>query len=164
MINPETRGGIGMRGRPGFTILEMLVVCVILGLVAAAAAPAISTALVRTKVRQAANVVAADLTRAFTLASRARHPVQISFDTEALTYRMVDKATGNLISERRFGNDSEYGLAIMVPTVELVDILPTGFASFPNSANPGPLEVTVGVSGHTRKIRMTLTGRVQVSG
>lgn len=132
-------------------------VCVILGLVAAAAAPAISTALVRTKVSQAAGVVAGDLSRAFTLASRARHPVRITFDEESLVYQVVDLSTGALISERRLGEGSEYRLTVVVPSVATVDVLPTGFAS-------NDLSVTIGVAGHTRNIRMTRTGRVQVGG
>lgn len=163
MTSPDICGGKGTRGRSGFSLLELLIVCVILGVVAAAAAPAISTAMVRTKVSQAASLVTGDLSRAFTLAGRARYPVRVSFEVDSLRYRVVNLATGELILDRRFGQGSEYQLTEMAVSEEQVDILPSGFAAIPGETEPmSPLVVRLGANGATREITLTRTGRIKV--
>lgn len=152
------------RDRSGFTLLELLIVCVVLIVVVAVSAPAISTALVRTKVSQAASLVAGDLSRAFTLAGRARYPVRVSFEIDSLRYRVVNLATGELILDRRFGEESEYRLTAMAVSQDLIDILPNGFVSVPGETEPmEPLVVRLAASRASRQITLTRTGQVKVS-
>gem|GEM_PF-1777238 len=154
-----------MRARSGFTLLELLIVCVVLIVVVALSAPAISTALVRTKVSQAASLVAGDLSRAFTLAGRARHPVRISFESDSLRYRVVSLATGEVILDRRFGQESEYRLTEMEVSQDQIDIMPNGFVAIPGETEPmTSLVVRLAASGASREIIMTRTGRIRVGG
>lgn len=158
-MNPMSGSIVRSRsgGRGGFTLVETLLVMALLGVLAATAAPAISAAISSNRIRQAANLVANDLGRAYTIAGRARQPVRIIFDDAALAYQVVNPATNTVIAARNFGADSEQPLTTLNSSIAEVDVFPNGFAS-------AELTVTITVPGYTREIKMTRTGKIQVSG
>lgn len=162
MISREIPVGT-RRCQGGFTLLELVVVCLIVGVMAMVAVPAVSGAMVRTRVDQAASVVAEDFSRAFTLAGRARHPIQIAFETDDLLYRLVNQSTGEVIVERRFGSGSGYGLTSVSTSKDTVEVYPNGFAiGLDEGDEVEPLVVRVGIGDATRVITLTSTGRIRV--
>ena len=62
----------------GFTLTELLMVIVILGILAALATPRVYQTVARAKVKQAAGVLSADLEQAVALAGRTRKPMVVS--------------------------------------------------------------------------------------
>jgi prepilin-type N-terminal cleavage/methylation domain-containing protein len=116
-------------GRSGFTLIEVLVVVVIMGVIATFALPNMTRQVKRYRSDQALMVVKGDMENAFSLAARQGSPVQIDFDTNLRRYVVKDRATNRVFFERRFGSDSPYGAKGMWVSNNSVTVFPTGYAS-----------------------------------
>ena len=117
--------------RPGFTLTEGLIVAILLGVIMTMAVPNVTRSMKRTRSERALMVIKGDMENAFSLASRQGRPVQIDFDTNLLSYSIKDRASGNVLLERRFDDSTPYvarGMWVSSPTVS---IFPNGFASMP---------------------------------
>lgn len=143
------------RARRGFSLPEMLIVVVILGIVAAFATPAISNTIRHQRVNKAAAIVAADLQNVFAMAGRQRAPVHLTSDASGLTYTFADRKTGAVFQTRSLGPTSEYGLGTLVFNPQTVDMFPNGISS-------APLTVTVGTGDYSRTVTASTAGFVRV--
>ena len=142
--------------RAGFSLIEMLVTVSMLGIMIGMAAPAVSADISHARVNRAAQVVAADLEQALSLAGRQRRPVRVVVDGSLKETRLIDRATGNLISRRRFDDVSEYKLYSIAGSPATVDLLPQGVAT-------ASTIVTLSAGGYSRTVTMTRGGHVRVS-
>jgi len=79
------------RARGGFTIIEILIVVVILAIAAMTAIPMLSSA-GSIQVRSVANMIAADLEYAKSLAITKGQKFSVVFDTSADSYEIVDES------------------------------------------------------------------------
>jgi prepilin-type N-terminal cleavage/methylation domain-containing protein len=140
--------------RRGFTLPEMLIVIVIIVLLAAMAAPATAKQLRRSRVNQAANVVAGDLENAVSSAARLRRPVRITRTTET-SFTVTDRNTGALIQQRELGSDTEWKVTALGFSTATVDV-------FPNGVTSASLTVTVSENGYSRQVRLSRAGLGQV--
>ena len=66
----------------GFSLIEVLVVVVILGIMAGIAGPAMSVMVRHNRVNRATMVITSDLQNAFAVAARQREPVRIQADSD----------------------------------------------------------------------------------
>jgi prepilin-type N-terminal cleavage/methylation domain-containing protein len=119
----------GSRLRPGFTLIEALIVVVIIGILATFALPNMTRSMKRYRSDRALMVIKGDMENAFSLANRQGRPVQIDFDTNVLGYTVKDRATNRVFFARRFGGDSPYGARGMWVSNPSITVFPTGFAS-----------------------------------
>lgn len=144
--------------RGGFTLMELLLVVVCLGILTALAAPKVGQAVARSKVNQAAGVLSGDLEQAITLAARRRRPMVLTTDG-AGSYTVRDRATSPNDSLRlrrvlSVGADAGATTVTFAPTT--VQIFPTGALS-------APLTVTVTGAGHTRIVTVSTAGLVRAA-
>jgi type II secretion system protein H len=144
------------RARQGFSLVEMLIVIVILGIMAAVATPAISKVIRVQRVNKAAAIVAADLQNVFAMAGRQRAPVHLASNSTAKTYTFSDRKTGTVLQTRSLGSTSEYQLGTLVFSPATVDMFPNGISS-------APLTVTVGTGTYTRTVTASTAGFVRVA-
>ena len=86
--------------RHGFSMMEMLVVIVILGVLSAMVGPAMSRVVRHNRVNRSATLIAADLQNAFAVAARQREPVRIQADANTRSYVFVDRKTGAILRIR----------------------------------------------------------------
>jgi prepilin-type N-terminal cleavage/methylation domain-containing protein len=122
--------------RPGFSMLELVVVIVIVGIMASLVAPAISRVIQHNRVNRAAAVIASDMQNAFAVAARQREPVRVQADASTRSYQFVDRKTGNVLRIRTFyGDTSEYRLTSLVFKVPTFDVFPNGVSSSPDTIN-----------------------------
>jgi prepilin-type N-terminal cleavage/methylation domain-containing protein len=89
--------GYGLRGiSGGFTIIEVVIVVVIISIAALVAVPMMSSA-ASLQIRSAANMIAADLEYARSMAISRGQNFSVEFDVNTEQYRIKDQA-GNVIS------------------------------------------------------------------
>lgn len=119
------------RSRSGFSMTEVLIVVILLGILSTFAIPNITRSMKRTRSDRALMVIKGDMENAFSLAARQGRPVLIDFITDIPAYRVMDRASGRVLLERRFGNDTPYGAKGMWVSSKTVTLFPNGFASLP---------------------------------
>ncbi|MDP9204698.1 MAG: prepilin-type N-terminal cleavage/methylation domain-containing protein [Gemmatimonadota bacterium] len=116
--------------RGGFSVFELLIVVVILGILATMVGPAMSRIARHNRVNRAATVIASDLQNAFAVAARQREPVRIQADASSRSYQFVDRKSGAVLRIRTFyGDTSEYRLTSLVFTPATIDVFPNGVSS-----------------------------------
>jgi prepilin-type N-terminal cleavage/methylation domain-containing protein len=143
--------------RAGFTMIEVIIVFVVLGIVVAVVAPRASRAVQRARLDRAATVVAADLESGFALAARQRKPVRLTRGsaTGTVQYTFALRSTGAALLTRHLGRNTEYSLTSMTFSQNVIDFFPTGRSS-------QPLNVTLTATTGTRCVTMTRAGFVRV--
>ncbi len=142
-----------MRARLGFTAIEMVLVLVILSIILAFGYPPLAAQLRRTRVNQAAQVVAADIEVAAMMATRDRRPMV--FEGHTGDYLIRDRSTGAVRFRRTLGAGSEYGVRSMRFEPREVEFFPSGMAS-------SSLRIDLTTQGYTRKVQMTRAGFVRL--
>jgi type II secretion system protein H len=92
-------GGLPSSGRSGFTLLELIIVLVLAGLVAALVFPSFSGSIESSRLRSGAAEVRAALTLARTLAASGSRVCAVSFDIERGEYVVDGEARKFLLPE-----------------------------------------------------------------
>lgn len=147
-----------MRSRDGFTITEVLIVLILVGIIGGFAFTRVGSMLAQTRVQRAASVVAADLKLAHSMAGRQRQPIRISIDPGARAFRLRDYTTpATVYAERHFHAGGEYPVETFQTTETTVLVYPNGLAD-------KPVTITVGAAGKSRQVSMSRAGQVRVSG
>lgn len=140
------------RTRPGFSLIELLVVVVVAGILLTIGGASIGRQIARDRVVRSTTVVQGLLTEASQLAVRRRAPVRITMFSTAL--QITDRATGTVLKQRNFG-----------PAFDLratVTISPTaGITIFPNGRADAALTVTLTGSQLTQTVSRTTAGIVR---
>jgi Tfp pilus assembly protein FimT len=134
----------------------MLITVGMLAVMVGMVAPRVSKEISHSRVNGAAQVVAADLEQALSLAGRQRRPVRVMIDGAAKEIQLIDRVSGQLISRRALGDVSEYKLYSVAGSPSTVDLLPQGVAT-------GPTIVTLSAAGYSRRVTMTRGGYVRVT-
>lgn len=119
------------REAPGFTLVEMLLVIVMIGLLAAMLMPKVSKITTHAKLNEAASVVAGDMEQAVGLAARLRKPVVISYVSGG-KYTVRDRATSpgdTLRLSRDLGLKGDQGAYVIAFTPSAVTVYPNGLVS-----------------------------------
>jgi type II secretion system protein H len=145
---------MGRRQMGGYTLLELLLVLVVMGLLTAYAFLRFGPALAHTRVRDAANVLASDFQYAQMLAVRQREPIVITFDGAGFTYTIADRG-GSAYRSRAFGPTTDYHLDELTASPTTVQLYPNGIAG----ANA---TVVVGLNGYRRQVTLSRAGQVRV--
>ena len=147
-----------MRSRDGFTITEVLIVLILVGIIGGFAFTRVGSMLAQTRVQRAASVVAADLQLAQSMAGRQRQPIRISIDPASRAFRLLDYATPTTVyRERHFHAAGEY-------PVETFATTETSVLVYPNGLTEKPVTITIGAAGRSREVSMSRAGQVRVSG
>jgi type II secretion system protein H len=124
------KGNSHKYSRVGFTLLELIVVVLIVGVLATMTGPAMSRIVRHNRVNRSATLIAADLQNAFAVAARQREPIRIQADANTKSYQFIDRKTGAVLRIRTFyGDTSEYRLTRLVFTPATIDVFPSGISS-----------------------------------
>lgn len=143
--------------RRGFSLIEMLIVVVVMGILITISAGAIGRQIARDRVMRSANVVQALVEEASQLAVRRNTPVNIELSGDAL--QIIDRDAGGpgveaVIKQRSFGPENDLRATIAIsPAI--------GITIFPNGRSDAALQVTISGSGLTQVVSRTTTGIVR---
>jgi type II secretion system protein H len=141
--------------RDGFSMLEMLVVMLIIGVLVMMIVPKMGRVMRHERVNRAAQVVVADLQNGFAMAGRQRAPVRLTFTPSTKTYVFSDRATGAVFQTRIMDSRSEYALSTLSATPATIDVLPNGIGSTSFS-------VTIAQGDYSRTVTASSAGFVRL--
>ena len=150
-----------LRARHGFSLMEMLVVVILVGIIMSVAGVRVSGMMTQQRVIRAASTIQTQMETAFAMAGRNRVPIRILFATSAsaITLKVTDRA-----GTTTFGTPLDFkqlGLSNGNVTVSSSDVtvFPNGFASDTLS-----VQVLVTRNGVTykRRVRMSRAGLVKI--
>jgi len=154
---PSSSKNATPRGLKGFSLFEVAIVMVIIGILAAMTGPAMSRIVRHQRVNRAAMVIVADMQNAFAVAARQREPVRIQADASTRSYQFIDRKTGNVLRIRAFyGDTSEYRLSSLVfhPSTT-IDVFPNGVSSVADT-------IDLANGDYSKQITMSTAGFVRV--
>lgn len=160
MTAVPTRNARHKRARPGFTMIELLLVLTLIGAIAAIAIRSVGDTIRRDRVVKTAAIVSTDLEQAFAIAGRQRTPVRLLIDSTRLTFTVADRADTTLkYRTRKFGG-GDMGLDFISANRSTLDILPSGLSA-------DTLRLVLGIfskngQSYSRTLRMTRGGLVRV--
>ena len=131
---------------------------IIIFVIAAALMPRFGLILGHARVNRAANVVAAELMLAQTLAGRQHAPVMVAVDSDSVYLRISQPPpAGTVLRTTWFDPASDVHLAALAATPTSVEVMPNGTAS-------ATMVVTVGsVTDYYHQVTMTLAGQVRIT-
>jgi prepilin-type N-terminal cleavage/methylation domain-containing protein len=144
--------------RPGFTIIELLAVVVIMALLMGVSVGRISAIITQQRLNRAAVALSADLQAAFSLAQRDRKPVTISFSDSTMELSLTDAASGTVLRKTSLGNFNMSSSNVSLSRSTL-NVYPAGLAGDSLSIT---LSATIGSTTYSQRVRMTRGGLVQI--
>jgi len=139
------------RHQSGFSLIELLVVLVILGVMSAIAIPAFSDWRERQAVQGATQTLMAQLKQARVLAVSENRGVRISFDTKSYTFDADTSGNCGTCRNEQI-NLSQYSGDLSVGS----DKNPLSFSS---RGTAGNTTITLSAGSHSRTIKVNLIGR-----
>lgn len=142
--------------RRGYTIIELLIVMVIIGVLAGLAYVKMVPGLQRGRVRSAASLLAGDLQYAQILAARNREPIVFTVDIDSLTYQVTNRSGTQVFRTRNLGPTGEYAL-------DEVSATPTTIEIFPNAVAAQSGTYVLGLNGYRRRVTFSRAGQIRVA-
>jgi prepilin-type N-terminal cleavage/methylation domain-containing protein len=153
---PSSSKNATIRALKGFSIFEIAIVLVIIGILAAMTGPAMSRIVRHQRVNRAAMIIVSDMQNAFAVAARQREPVRVQADSVSRSYQFVDRKTGAVLRIRAFyGDTSEYRLSTL-------QLTPTTFDVFPNGVSSSPVTIKLANGDYSKQITVSTAGFVRL--
>lgn len=137
-----------MHRQRGFTLIELMLVVVIVGLMLAVAVPNVGRQVSSDRANRVASVILGMLDEAGQMAVRRRSPVTVTVSSSTVTVR--DRATNAVLRQRAFGSNDLRATVAFNPS--------TGITIFPNGRANAALTVTVTGGSATSTVTRSATG------
>lgn len=140
----------------GFSFIEILVVMLIMGILTGLAYLRFGPQFERSRVRAAANVIAADLQTAQVLAARESEPILFAVNASARTYTITTRAGDTVYVSRNMASGSDYEVDTLRTSV-------TSIQFFPNGITSGGATVTVASKSYRRSVTLSRAGQIRMN-
>ena len=137
--------------RPAFTLIELLIVIVVVGILLATALPRVGRTINRDRVLRSAVVVQSMLDEAGQSAARLRVPVDVKYVTTTGRIEVTNRSTGAVLRSRPFGASQDLRATVaFAPTA--------GITIFPNGRATAELRISLSTDGFSTVVSRTATG------
>lgn len=137
--------------RVAFTLIEILIVIVMVGILLGVALPRIGTQITRDRALRSAMVVEGMLDEATQFASRLKVPVQVAYASGTLT--VSNRSTGATLRSRSFGAGQDLNATVAAS--------PATITIFPNGRSDSPMRIALSNGGFSTVVSRTTTGIVR---
>jgi prepilin-type N-terminal cleavage/methylation domain-containing protein len=146
--------------RKGFTLVELLVVLLMIGIVASIAIRSVGDTMQRDRVVKLSAILSTDLEQAFATAGRLRQPVRILIDSSKRTFSIANRADTTLKYRTRQFVTGDLAIGFISASRNTLDIMPSGLAT-------DTLKLRIGIyskngTTYRKTLRMTRGGLVRV--
>jgi prepilin-type N-terminal cleavage/methylation domain-containing protein len=152
------------RVNQAFTLIEIMIVVVIIGIAAAMAVPMISSG-ASFQIRSAGNEVAADLEYAKSMAISRGRPYSVVFNTSTASYQIKD-SSGNVVTPPGRKSTTAFGAGTRLDSVAINSVsFTSGTVTFDYLGSPnagGTVQLLAGVLTKTVTVE-PVTGFISVS-
>ena len=143
--------------RPGFTLLELIVVIFMLGVAGSLVLPRMSNMILQSRVQRAAQMLQTDVQQAFAIAGRNRQPMRLTWNSSNMQLQVTDRAATKVFRTTGLGDNSGFGF-----TSADVTISKSSLQIFPNGLAEDTLYIELAKGGYTRVIRVSRAGLVRL--
>jgi len=140
--------------RTGYTLVELIVALVIVGITAALGIPRISQIANQNRVLRGAQAVQIEVQQAFAIAGRNRAPVTVRWSSASVELQVTNR-TGSTIYRR--ANMRAFGL-----DAADVSVSPSVFTVFPNGIAGDSLTIRVQRGSYSRMVRVSRAGMIRI--
>ena len=148
-----------LRSRRGFSLLELVVVLVLIGIVTGISTGRISAMRAQQQVTRASSVIRTRMETAFALAGRNRAPVHIVWNSTTMQLTITDRTEATVYGSTALSSDFGLKAGEVTVTRATTEVYPNGFAN-------DTLSITIttlrGGNTYTKRIRMSRAGLVKV--
>jgi prepilin-type N-terminal cleavage/methylation domain-containing protein len=149
-----------LRARRGFSLMEMLVVVILIGIIMSVAGVRVSGMMTQQRVIRAASTIQTQMEQAYAIAGRNRAPILITFTTSAsaIMVKTTDRTGATTFG---FTDLKRLGLSNgdVTASSSSITVFPQGFASDTMSIL---ISVTKNSINYKRRVRMSRAGMVKV--
>lgn len=149
-----------LRARQGFSLMEMLIVVILIGIVMSVAGVRVSGMMTQQRVIRASSTIQTQMETAFALAGRNREPMKLTFATSASA---ITLKTTNRAGTTTFTTTDLKALGLsngnVTASTNSIEVFPNGFASDTLSIK---VLVTRGGATYQRIVRMSRAGLIKV--
>jgi prepilin-type N-terminal cleavage/methylation domain-containing protein len=143
--------------RPGFTMIEALVVITMMGITMLVTLPAVGRSVAQTRVQRASAAVATDLKTAFAISAQQRRPVRVIVGESERAVRIKSRTGDTTFLASHYDGRSDLLLRQMTSAPDTLLIFPSGLAS-------GSIVVTIETTPANRRvITASRTGLVRIT-
>ena len=141
------------RARPGFTLVEVAVVLIIIGIGVTMIVPRFAGVSNSTRANAAVTVIQSEIQRAYAEAAKNKRVVRVTINATTKRIQLSDRATGAALGSAVVlsGTQAQYPVTSMWTTSTTYDVFPNGTAA-------GWLVVQIQVVNQTRTILFTRVG------
>jgi prepilin-type N-terminal cleavage/methylation domain-containing protein len=159
-----------------FTLFELSLCLLIIGIIAAALVPIIGNNIRSSRLRTAANVLAADIDYCSSICiSKPKSPAAVSFNTSQNKYTLIDVNTGatlkhpadsaDFVNDFATGRNSQYADVVLKSAVAGTDVAALTFDSYGKPVLSADLVITLTYNMQTLTVTVKAgTGDVSISG
>ncbi len=154
-LTMSTPLGCASPSRSGFSLIEVSLALIVLGVITLIAMPRVGQSIARHRLDRATAQVASDLENAFAIAQREGKPIRLSCSCDSGRYQLTDPSGRTVRLSRALTADSSYAVQSLVFSTTPVDIFPSRTASSADT-------VTISSGGSARRIVMTTSGEVRI--
>jgi len=157
---PRSSRAPGLHSRPGFSLTELIITCILIGIVTAVSTGRITSMRAQQQVTRSAGGIQVQLEKAFAIAGRNRAPMHIVWNSTTMVMSITSRDEAVTYGYAKLKDDFGLKSGEVTFSATPTEVYPNGFAN-------GSLTITItavrGGTTYSKIVYMTRSGLVRVT-